>query len=152
MKRLLARRKQHPVFGRGSLDFVGCANRKILAYLRRDVQPAALDLAAFAGTVPIEMNGLAEFPRIGDQPYFLTLGPYASYWFTLRQDPMRVTPRATAPVDAYAAIVDTMPAQLMGVDWNNVLDAGTRGVLERQALLPFLRRQRWMVPAAREIG
>ena len=39
----------------------------------------------------------------------------------------------------------------MGVDWNNVLDAGTRGVLERQALLPFLRRQRWMVPAAREI-
>ena len=39
----------------------------------------------------------------------------------------------------------------MGVDWNNVLDAGTRGVLERQALVPFLRRQRWMVPAAREI-
>jgi maltose alpha-D-glucosyltransferase/alpha-amylase len=165
MKRLIALRKQHPVFGRGSLDFVGCANRKILAYLRRDdretilvvvnlsrdVQPAALDLAAFAGLVPVEMNGLTEFPRIGDQPYFLTLGPYASYWFTLQQDPMQVTPRATAPADADAAIVDMLPALLMGVDWNNVLDAGTRGVLERQALLPFLRRQQWMVPAAREI-
>ena len=165
MRRLIALRRQHPVFGRGSLEFVGCANRKILAYLRRDdretilvvvnlsrdVQPAALDLAAFGGLMPIEMNGLAEFPRIGDQPYFLTLGPYASYWFTLQQDPMHVTPRATAPVDADAAIVDTLPALLMGVDWNNVLDAGTRGVLERQALLPFLRRQRWMVPAAREI-
>jgi maltose alpha-D-glucosyltransferase/alpha-amylase len=165
MKRLIALRKQHPVFGRGSLEFVGCANRKILAYLRRDdretilvvvnlsrdVQPAALDLAAYGGLVPIEMNGLTEFPRIGDQPYFLTLGPYASYWFTLQQDPMHVTPRATAPVDADAAIAETLPVLLMGGDWNNLLDAGTRDVLERQALLPFLRRQRWMVPAAREL-
>ena len=165
MKRLIALRRQHPVFGRGSLEFVGCANRKILAFLRRDdretilvvvnlsrdVQPGALDLAAFAGLMPVEMHGLTEFPRIGDQPYFLTLGPYASYWFTLQQDPMPVTPRATPPADAGAAIADALPALLMGVDWNNVLDAGTRGVLERQALLPFLRRQRWMVPAGREI-
>jgi maltose alpha-D-glucosyltransferase/alpha-amylase len=64
---------------------------------------------------------------------------------------MPVTPRATAPADTDLAIVDALPALLMGVDWNNVLDAGTRGVIERQALLPFLRRQRWMVPAAREI-
>jgi maltose alpha-D-glucosyltransferase/alpha-amylase len=165
MKRMVALRKQHPVFGRGSIQFVGGPNRKVLAFLRRDdhetilvvvnlsrnVQPAALDLAAFAGLMPIEMHGLTEFPRIGDQPYFLTLGPYASYWFTLQQESMPVTPRATAPADTDTAIVDALPALLMGVDWNNVLDAGTRGVIERQALLPFLRRQRWMVPAAREI-
>src|SRR5207237_8037888 len=53
--------------------------------------------------------------------------------------------------DSDAAIVDALPALLMGVDWTNMLDAGTRSVLERQALVPFLRRQRWMVPAAREI-
>jgi maltose alpha-D-glucosyltransferase / alpha-amylase len=165
MKRMVALRRQHPVFGRGSLEFVGCPNRKILAYLRRDdhesilvvvnlsrdLQPAALDLAAFAGLIPVEMHGLTEFPRIADSPYFLTIGPYASYWFTLQQESMHVTPRATAPADADASIVDTLPALLMGVDWNNVLDAGTRGVLERHALVPFLRRQRWMVPAAREI-
>jgi maltose alpha-D-glucosyltransferase/alpha-amylase len=165
MKRLIALRRQHPVFGRGSLDLVGCANRKILAFLRRDdretvlvvvnlsrdVQPAALELAAFAGRVPVEMRGLTEFPRIGDQPYVLTLGAYASYWFTLQQDAMPVMPRATAPGEAGAAIVETLPTLLMGADWNNLLDGGTRGVLERQALLPFLRRQRWMVPAAREI-
>ena len=89
MKRLIAMRKQHQVFGRGSLEFVGCPNRKVLAYIRRDeretilvvanlsrdVQPAELDLRAFAGLLPIEMSGLAEFPRIGDRPYFLTLGP-----------------------------------------------------------------------------
>ena len=38
MKRLIAMRKQHRVFGRGSLEFVGCPNRKVLAYLRRDDQ------------------------------------------------------------------------------------------------------------------
>ena len=165
MKRMIALRRQHPVFGRGSLDFVGCANRKILAYVRRDeretilvvvnlsrdVQPAALELGAFAGLMPVEMHGLSEFPRIGSEPYFLTLSAYASYWFTLQQDSMAVTPRAAAPADSDAAIVDALPALLMGVDWTNMLDGGTRGVLERQALVPFLRRQRWMVPAAREI-
>ena len=81
---MIALRRQHAVFGRGSLEFVGCANRKILAFLRRDehetilvvvnlsrdVQPAALDLAAFAGLIPVEMNGLTEFPRIGSRSVF----------------------------------------------------------------------------------
>src|SRR5439155_912449 len=76
MKRLIATRKQHRVFGRGSVEIVGCPNRKLLAYLRRDdhesilvvsnlsrsVQPAELDLKPFAGLVPIEMNGMTEFP------------------------------------------------------------------------------------------
>ena len=160
-KRMVALRRQHPVFGRGSLEFIGCPNRKILAYLRRDdhetilvvvnlsrdVQPAPLDLAGFAGLMPVEMRGLTEFPRIGDQPYFLTLGPYGSYWFTLQQGAMPVSQRAGLPADADTAIRDALPALLMGVDWNNLLDAGTRNVLERQALLPFLRRQRWMAPA-----
>jgi maltose alpha-D-glucosyltransferase/alpha-amylase len=160
-KRMVALRRQHPVFGRGSLEFIGCPNRKILAYLRRDdhetilvvvnlsrdVQPAPLELTAFAGLMPVEMRGLTEFPRIGDQPYFLTLGPYGSYWFTLQQGAMPVSQRATLPADADTAIRDALPALLMGVDWNNLLDAGTRHVLERQALLPFLRRQRWMAPA-----
>src|SRR3954469_5307168 len=165
MKRMIALRRQHPVFGRGSLEFVGCSNRKVLAFVRRDeretilivvnlsrdVQPVSLELSAFAGLIPIEMNGSTEFPRVTDQPYFLTLGPYASYWFALQQESMQVTPRATAPADSGITVAETLPALLMGVDWNNVLDGGTRGVLERQALLPFLRRQRWMVPAAREI-
>jgi maltose alpha-D-glucosyltransferase / alpha-amylase len=165
MKRLVAMRKQHRVFGRGSIEFVGCPNRKVLGYLRRDdretilivvnlsraVQPAELDLRSFAGLVPTEMNGLTEFPRIGEQPYFLTLGPYASYWFTLQRDPMQVSPRATAPADPNAAILESLPALLIGIDWQNVLDGGTRAVLERQALRPFLERQRWFASKSREI-
>ena len=165
MKRLIATRKQHRVFGRGSIEFVGCSNRKILAYLRRDeketilivanlsraVQPAELDLKAFAGLVPIEMNGLTEFPRLTEQLYFLTLGPYAFYWFALQQDALQMTPRATTSPDPNAAIVESLPALLVGVDWQNLLDSGTRGVLERQALRPFLQRQRWFASKARDI-
>ena len=165
MKRLIAMRKQHQVFGRGSLEFIGCSNRKVLAYIRRDeretilvvanlsrdVQPAELDLRAFSGLLPIEMSGLAEFPRIGDRPYFLALGPYASYWFILQREPMQPAPRVLTAPDPEVATVDALPSLLVGVDWRNVLDAGTRLVLERQALRPFLQRQRWFGSKAREI-
>jgi maltose alpha-D-glucosyltransferase / alpha-amylase len=165
MKRLIAMRKQHRVLGRGTLEFIAVPNRKVLAYVRRDeretilavvnlsrsVQPAELDLKAFAGLIPIEMNGLTEFPRIADQPYFLTLGPYAYYWFTLQQEPLQMAARVTAVPDANAQILETLPALLVGVDWQGILDGGTRAVIERQAIGPFLQRQRWFASKSRQI-
>jgi len=167
MKRLIATRKQHRVFGRGSIVFVGGSNRKVLAYLRRDeretvlvvanlsraVQPAELDLKAFAGLVPVEMSGLSEFPRIGDQPYFLTLGPYAAYWFSLQPVGLQVAQAGApkAPVETARVLADTLPALFVGVEWRNVLDGGTRSVLERQALTPFLERQRWFSSKSRQM-
>ena len=166
MKRLVALRKQHRVFGRGSLEFVYPANRKVLAYLRRDahetilvvanlsrsLQPVELDLSAYAGLIPVEMTGVTEFPRITDRPYFLTLNPYGSYWFSLQHAPMQmmqVPPRtAENPNEALAA---SLPALLVGVDWEGFLSTGTRGTLERHALIPFLKRQRWFASKAREI-
>ena len=41
---------------------------------------------AFAGRVPVELFGNTEFPRIGELPYLLTLGPRGFFWFQL-QDP-----------------------------------------------------------------
>ena len=87
------------VFGRGTIEFLPLENRKVLAYVRRSgddtilcaanlsrtVQPAALELQAFAGMVPVEMVGYTEFPAIGAEPYFLTLGPYDFYWFELQR-------------------------------------------------------------------
>ena len=164
-KRLIAMRKQHRVFGRGSLEFVGCSNRKVLAYLRRDdretilcvvnlsraVQPAELDLRAFDTLVPVEMSGLTEFPRIGSQPYFLTLGPYAYYWFSLQAEPLQMTARPVEQGDTSATIADALPSLLVGVDWQNVFDGGTRTVLERNALIPFLQRQRWFASKSRQV-
>jgi len=97
LKRLIRVRKQYPVFGRGTLKFVPCENRRVVAYLRehdgmtalvvnnlsRSAQPAELDLRAFAGRVPVEMLGGHSFPRIGEQPYVLTLSPHSSFWFRL---------------------------------------------------------------------
>ena len=66
---------------------------------------------------------------------------------------MQVTPaRAGArPMPNAAILAETLPALLVGVDWENVLDGGTRAVLERQALRPFLERQRWFGGKSREI-
>src|SRR3954464_2647208 len=101
MKRLIALRKEHPAFGRGSLTFLHPDNRRIVAFVRehegerilvvanmsRFVQYADLDLAAYKGNVPVEMFGRVEFPRIEDRPLFLTLGPHAFIWFSLETDP-----------------------------------------------------------------
>lgn len=99
VKRFIAIQKKHPVFGRGSLEFLHPANQKILAYIRqyqdetllivnnlsRFVQPVELDLRKFQGLVPVEMVGHTAFPVIGEQPYFLSLGPHSFYWFQLNK-------------------------------------------------------------------
>jgi maltose alpha-D-glucosyltransferase/alpha-amylase len=99
MKNLIGLRKQFKVFGRGTLEFLEPANRRVLAYVRRhetdailcvanlsrSVQPVELNLEAFAGFTPVEMLGYTEFPAIGRQPYFLSIGPYGFYWFELQR-------------------------------------------------------------------
>jgi maltose alpha-D-glucosyltransferase / alpha-amylase len=98
MRNMIRLRKLFEIFGRGTMEFLSPANRKVLAYVRRHrddvilcvanlsrtVQPVELDLAAFTGMVPIEMLGYTEFPAIGPAPYFLTMGPYGFYWFELQ--------------------------------------------------------------------
>jgi maltose alpha-D-glucosyltransferase/alpha-amylase len=166
MKRLIAMRKQHRVFGRGAVDVINGSNRKILSFLRRDsqetilvvanlsrsVQPVELDLSALGGLIPMEMWGLTEFPRIAASPYVLTLGPYAAYWFTLQEAPVPVTqipPRAA--LDLNAALGESLPSLLVGPAWEGVFNATTRDVLECQALAPYLRRQPWFGSTSKEI-
>jgi maltose alpha-D-glucosyltransferase/alpha-amylase len=98
MKNLIRLRRLFKAFGRGTLEFLGPSNQKVLAYVRRyerdvilcvanlsrSVQPVQLDLSAFAGLTPVEMMGYTDFPPIGAEPYFLTLGPYDFYWFELQ--------------------------------------------------------------------
>ena len=159
MKRMIALRRRHTVFGRGSIEFVASSNRKVLAYLRRDeqdtvlcianlartVQPLELNLSQFAGLTPVEMLGQTRFPRIGELPYFLTLAPYGFYWFQLQDiaDP-------AAPV-AHPEQASAAPAVLVGVAWESLLDTATRALIEREALPVFLRRQRWFGGKARPL-
>jgi maltose alpha-D-glucosyltransferase/alpha-amylase len=99
MKRLIRVRKSNAVFGRGSIEFLYPANHRVLAYVRKlgnetilivnNVSSAAqaveLDLKAYRGNILVEMFGRNIFPRVGELPYLLTLGPYQFYWFRLRR-------------------------------------------------------------------
>lgn len=97
MKRMIRVRQKYSVFGRGSTTFLHPANQKVLAYIReyqeqrilvvcnlsRFSQPVEIDLSAYSGSLPVELIGETVFPRIGDLPYFITLGPHGFYWFRL---------------------------------------------------------------------
>jgi maltose alpha-D-glucosyltransferase/alpha-amylase len=151
-RNMIGLRKLFKVFGRGRVEFLRPANRKILAYLRttetekllcvanlsRFAQPAELDLSRFAGMTPVEMLGYVEFPRIGRAPYPLTLGPYGYLWFELQTVPtVTVEPSAGEPTLTYSG-------------WSEMLTNTARGPLER--LLPdFLLRQRWFAKKSRQI-
>jgi maltose alpha-D-glucosyltransferase/alpha-amylase len=96
-RRLLAVRKQHPVFGTGTFEVLHPENAAIFAYVRQRgddrilcvnnlsgrAQAAELDLSPWEGMYPIELMGRERFPRIGELPYLLTFGPHAFYWFQL---------------------------------------------------------------------
>ncbi len=97
LRRLIRVRKKHAALGRGTLKFVPCANRRVVAYLRSYgeqtllivnnlsafAQPVALDLGNHAGTVPVELLGNHPFLPIKEEPYFLSLSPHSSLWFRL---------------------------------------------------------------------
>ena len=97
VRNMIRRRQRHPVFGRGSIEFLSPDNEQVLAYLRagesetilvvanlsRHSQFVELDLSRFVGRRPTEMLGRTEFPMIGDIPYLLSVGPYGFYWFSI---------------------------------------------------------------------
>ena len=86
------------------------------------------------------MLGQTEFPRIGDQPYFLSLGAYAFNWFRLQPAAPAITER-TIP-EATAAVPD-VPVLLVGPVWDTLLDGTVRVLIERDLLCAFLHRQPW---------
>ena len=108
MRRMVAVRKRHPVFGRGEIDLLYPTNRKVLAYVRRakgvepgtsgdqavlcvanlsrSAQAVEIDLSRYRGRVPVELIGQSPFPPVGELPYLLTLPAYGFYWFLLADE------------------------------------------------------------------
>ncbi len=99
MQHIIQARRSTPVFGSGSIEFLYPANYRVLAYIRElqnetilvvnnlssSAQAVELDLHKYKGRIPIEMFGKNLFPRIGNSPYLLTMGPYQFFWFRLRR-------------------------------------------------------------------
>jgi maltose alpha-D-glucosyltransferase/alpha-amylase len=97
MKRIIAARKAHKTFGRGTLEFLKPGNRAILAYVRKyegetllivnnlagTAQAVELDLRRFIGADVVELLGETRFPKIAEHAYQLSLTPYGFFWFRL---------------------------------------------------------------------
>ncbi|HLQ62387.1 MAG TPA: maltose alpha-D-glucosyltransferase [Candidatus Acidoferrales bacterium] len=158
MRRLIALRKRHRAFGRGTLEFLRPDNRKVLAFVRRFgseqilcvanlsrfVQGVELDLSAWQGLVPVEMWGRTEFPAVGERPYFLTLGPHEFYWFSMQ-------PAAPAAISAPA---EKLPAELPQIvvqgAWTGVLEDTSRERLQ-EVLAGYMAQRRWFAGKARRL-
>ena len=97
LRRFMAVRHRHAVFGDGGFEVLDASNPSVFAFLRynandtilcvnnlsRFPQPVELDLRRFHGLMPVELLGRVQFPRIGELPYLLTMGPHGFYWFTV---------------------------------------------------------------------
>ncbi|MHB1770240.1 MAG: maltose alpha-D-glucosyltransferase, partial [Acidimicrobiales bacterium] len=154
IRRLIALRKRHPVFGCGRMEFVQSENPRVLSFVRADeheevlvvanlsrfAQYVELDLAAHRGVTPRELFGQTSFPMIGDLPYLVTLGPHSFYWLSLG-DP-------TAEVHTGTV---SLPALQTAGPWWRLVETEERRKLE--AMLPaVLRTRRWFAGKGRRIA
>jgi len=156
MRNMIALRKLFRVFGRGSIEFLDPANRKVLAYLRRDgdeqilcvanlsrfAQPVDLDLSKLEGMLPIEMLGYVEFPVVEQQPYRLTLAPYGFMWLELHPK--------QEPSTAGAGLTENPPLPFAN-NWETILEGLGRRRLETSYLMEYLPAQRWFAAKSRQI-
>ena len=159
-RRLLAVRRQHQAFGRGTLEFVRPQNRKVFAYVRtlgeeivlcvanlaQTAQAVELDLSMYKGRVPVELLGHNAFPPIGELPYFLTLPANAFFWLLLSD---RAAPPAwhVERLPATELPVLVLPAGLVTLLANaEVAERVARHTvkqLEDEVLPEFLKPRRW---------
>jgi maltose alpha-D-glucosyltransferase/alpha-amylase len=156
MRSVIKLRKQHKVFGRGTIELLYPENRKILAYTRsfedetilvvanlsRHPQSVSLDLPNHIGVTPIEMFGLVPFHPITEEKYTLTLAGHSFYWLQLTTQ--KISPFAeAAPVPLKGVesqniyVVDSVSTI------NGVFSGPFRKILENRILPQFIKGQRW---------
>jgi maltose alpha-D-glucosyltransferase/alpha-amylase len=141
MRRVIHIRKHYRAFSRGTWEPLHPSNRRVLVFLRRYesdtilcvnnlsryAQFVELDLREFEGCTPVEAFSRNYFPKIGQLPYLLTMGPHGFYWFRLtrieeaaRAEDARAERAATAEelalerearVDAERASAEAPPPQ-----------------------------------------
>ncbi|HKH87697.1 MAG TPA: alpha-glucosidase C-terminal domain-containing protein, partial [Acidimicrobiales bacterium] len=154
VRRLIALRKRHPVFGRGRMEFVQSDNPRVLSFIRHDeheevlvvanlsrfAQYVELDLAPHRGATPRELFGQTTFPMIGELPYLVTLGPHSFYWLSLG-DPTS---------DQHTGTLSIPSLHVTGPWWKLTDDKDGRRL---EALLPaILKTRRWFGGKGRRIS
>ena len=153
-KHTIEMRQRYRAFGRGSITFIASSNPKILAFMRcheeenvlvvvnlsRFAEPVELEMGAFHGFTPQEMFSQNKFPRVGRQPYLLTLSPYGYYWFVMRPELASLK----------AAELSDEPALTLK-KWEELAGAVMAESFAERVLAPYLLRVRWFGGKARVI-
>ncbi len=99
MRHIIRCRKQHRALGWGTCEFLECANRGVLAHLRRhdgeDVlalhnltpatQHVTLGLQCFVGAIPVDVLTRRVLAPVSSKLYELTLAPYEYLWLLLEK-------------------------------------------------------------------
>jgi maltose alpha-D-glucosyltransferase/alpha-amylase len=148
MKRLIAKRKEHKLFGRGSIEFINGDNPRVLAFVReyegeamlvianlsRFVQCTRLNLDKYRSAIPTEVFGRMRFPEVGETPYFISLGPHEFYWLALEK--------------AQAEVSAERPALTVRNAWTTLFEHGPRHALTR-TLMQYVAQRRWYRGKAR---
>jgi maltose alpha-D-glucosyltransferase/alpha-amylase len=164
-RRMLAVRKRHQAFGRGTQRFLYPGNRKLLAFLRelkyedgtdetilcvsnlsRTAQAVELDLSAFNGRVPVDIVGGSVFPPIGQLSYLLTLPPYGFFWFQLAAEAQLPPWHIPAPESLPEFTTLVVRHKL-----EEVLNLPSRAMLEGEILPAYLPKRRWFASKGERI-
>ena len=122
-KQLIALRKRFKAFSFGTTQFLTTDNRKVLVFFRsyreelimivanlsRFPQYVELNLRQYNGYSLVEMFSGERFPSIGELPYFLTLGAYGYYWFSLEKQSVETKPvEQQIPVIELKGTIETL--------------------------------------------
>jgi len=161
-RRMLAIRKRHMAFGRGSFRLLYPGNRKILAFLRaygdetilcvanlsQTLQAVELDLSEFDSRVPVEMGGGTAFPPVGRLPYLLTIPAYGFFAFNLSTDVAEPSWHALPPeqMPEFETLV------LRGGGLTEMVTGRYRSVIEKEALPQYIARRRWFASRNEPVG
>jgi maltose alpha-D-glucosyltransferase / alpha-amylase len=151
-RRMLAVRRNHPAFGRGTLTLLTPKNRRVLAYIREynddavlcvvnlahSLEAVELDLSQFAGRVPVELTAGSSFPPIGELPYLLTLQPFGFYWFALAtaDDPPTWHTAAPEPLPEFVTMI------VRGTLAKALVSPAAK-LVEDEALPQYIAKRRW---------
>jgi maltose alpha-D-glucosyltransferase/alpha-amylase len=100
LRRLIAARRRHRAFGRGTIEFLPSGNTRVLAFLREHAGDTILVVAnlasspqasaitmprRLAGATVTELGSEIGFASVGTSPYPVTLGPCGYYWLGVRR-------------------------------------------------------------------
>lgn len=150
MRCLIALRNQIKAFSRGSLTFLEPENTKILTFVRsyeeqrilvvanfsRYVQYVELNLSDYVESIPVEVFGNTAFPKITEEPYFLTLGPHSFYWFNLQPQ------ESIKAISEPAHEPERTPVFVVENSWEEIFKSHVPAQLEKW-IPSFLSAQRW---------